>query len=188
MQSAPWRMAIPPTLTLRCRDPCECVTDRCLVTRTCTLVQGPGQRLKCRDGSLPTVRRRRYQVCTCATFSPDIVYECSSQGHEDIHVRPACFNVSSDVHKDRCSRIEMQLGSLGVHEQNGGDYGGRRYCTAPCRSRLELELTGASMHRGRLATMMTKLPPWRRQANRHRPEPNERCWPKRLCGPTATGE
>lgn len=68
--------------------------------------------------------RRRYQVCTCATFSPDIVYECSSQGHEDIHVRPACFNVSSDVHKDRCSRIEMQLGSLGVHEQNGGDYGG----------------------------------------------------------------
>lgn len=23
-----------------------------------------------------------------------------------------------------CSRIEMQLGSLGVHEQNGGDYGG----------------------------------------------------------------
>lgn len=132
--------------------------------------------------------RRRYQVCTCATFSPDIVYECSSQGHEDIHVRPACFNVSSDVHKDRCSRIEMQLGSLGVHEQNGGDYGGRRYCTAPCRSRLELELTGASMHRGRLATMMTKLPPWRRQANRHRPEPNERCWPKRLCGPTATGE
>lgn len=83
----------------------------------------------------------------------------------------------------------MQLGSLGVHEQNGGDYGGIvLYGPVQVKTGLELELTGASMHRGRLATMMTKLPPWRRQANRHRPEPNERCWPKRLCGPTATGE